>query len=104
MRQIIEEAAREKHSPGSDLQKMADLYRSFMDVERIESLGLSRLEAELEKIDAIRSQADLARYIGHAQGVGVAHLVRGRTRLGNLRAYGTGAASVGYPVGSRSRV
>src|SRR5262245_56262177 len=41
LRRIIEEAAAQKHpEPGSIEQKVGDLYRSFMDTSRIESLGI----------------------------------------------------------------
>ena len=73
LQRIIEDATGGEHPAGSDLQKMADLYESFMDVDRIEDLGLKRLWPELEEIDAIRSKNELVRYIGHAQSVGVAH-------------------------------
>lgn len=75
LRQIIEETAGEQYSAGSDRQKTADLYGSFMDVERLEALGLTRLQAELQRIDALRSQHDLAGYMGWAQSIGVAHPV-----------------------------
>ncbi|MDB6083131.1 MAG: family peptidase [Gammaproteobacteria bacterium] len=41
------------HLPGSDAQKIADLYASFMDEPRLETLGLAPLTAQLAEIDAL---------------------------------------------------
>ena len=58
---IIEEvAARTDLEPGSDEQKVADLYNSFMDTERLDALGLEPLEGALTVIDAIGDKGELA--------------------------------------------
>jgi endothelin-converting enzyme/putative endopeptidase len=58
---IIEEvAARTDLEPGSDEQKVADLYNSFMDTERLDALGMEPLEADLAKIDAVTDKNELA--------------------------------------------
>jgi putative endopeptidase len=60
---IIEEVASETDlEPGSNEQKVADLYNSFMDTERLEELGLSPLEARLAEIDAIADTDQLSAY------------------------------------------
>jgi len=60
VRVIIEElAGRTDLVPGSDEQKVADLYNSFMDVERLDRLGLAPLTAELARIDAITGKDEL---------------------------------------------
>lgn len=60
---IIEEVAvKIDLQPGSDEQKVADLYKSFMDTERLEELGMAPLEAELAKIDAIADKDELSAY------------------------------------------
>src|SRR5215470_5895284 len=41
LKEIVEEAASQKDAPhASDGQKVGDLYRSFMDTDRIEALGM----------------------------------------------------------------
>ena len=61
VRTIIEEVASETDlEPGSDEQKVADLYNSFMDTGRIEELGMTPLESELAKIDAIADKNELS--------------------------------------------
>jgi predicted metalloendopeptidase len=56
LRSIIEEtAAVRERKPGSDAQKVGDLYQSFMDTERVEALGLEPLRPELERVAAVAS-------------------------------------------------
>ncbi len=63
VRTIIEEVASETDlEPGSDEQKVADLYNSFMETERVEALGLSPLDAQLAEIDAIADKDELSAY------------------------------------------
>src|ERR1051326_430132 len=46
LKEIVEEAAAQKNArKGSEVQKVGDLYRSFMDTERIEMLGIKTLQA-----------------------------------------------------------
>jgi len=60
---IIEEvAAKTDLEPGSDEQKVADLYNSFMDTERLDELGMSPLAAQLAEIDAIANKDELSAY------------------------------------------
>ena len=44
-----------------------------MNTESVERLGLEPLKAEMGRIDAIATPRDVARYIGHAQRLGVGH-------------------------------
>ncbi|TKB50631.1 peptidase M13 [Ferrimonas sediminicola] len=68
---IIEElAAKPGLKAGSDEQKVGDLYRSFMDTDTIESLGLSPLEPEMDKIAKISSRNDVVAYFAHSQMIG----------------------------------
>jgi putative endopeptidase len=63
VRTIIEEVAvKTDLQPGSDEQKVADLYNSFMDTERLDELGMAPLEAELARIDAIADKDELSAY------------------------------------------
>ena len=48
LRVILEEAAAQPDKkPGSDAQKVGDLYASFMDSARVEQLGIAPLREEL---------------------------------------------------------
>jgi len=67
---ILEQAAAQKDATG-DLQKVGAFYASFMDEARAEQLAMAPLDAELKRIDAIRTPRDLAAAIGHLQRIGV---------------------------------
>lgn len=56
--------------PGSDEQKVADLYNSFMDTEHLDQLGMSSLEAELARIDAIADKDELSAYFARSEIMG----------------------------------
>jgi len=56
---------------GSDAQKLGDLYEAFLDEPAIEAAGLTPLEDELARIDALEDHAALIRYFGHALRAGV---------------------------------
>ncbi len=52
-------------APGADpaaaaAQKIADLYASFMDEPRLETLGLAPLQAQFAEIDALQDKRDIA--------------------------------------------
>lgn len=70
---ILEEASQQPAEAGSDRQKIGDFYASFMDEAGIEARGIEPLKDELTRIDQIASRQDLARYIGEAHRLGVAH-------------------------------
>jgi putative endopeptidase len=72
LREIIEKSATTPNNPpGSEAQKVGDLYNSFMDEPRAEELGLKPLEAELARIDAVKSKSDLPALIAHLHRIGV---------------------------------
>lgn len=72
LRTIIEDAATSKALvAGTETQKIADLYNSYMDEPRADELGLKPLEAELARIDAVTSRADLAGLIAQLHRLGV---------------------------------
>ncbi|HEX6637919.1 MAG TPA: hypothetical protein VF033_09710, partial [Steroidobacteraceae bacterium] len=73
VKQLIVAASEQPNRPaGSDAQKVGDFYLAYMDTNRVESLGLTPLAAEIAQIDAIRTPRDVARYIGYSQRIGVA--------------------------------
>jgi len=62
LRTIIEEAANAKDkTPGSDAQKVGDMYLSFMDSSRTDGLGLTPIEADLASVNNAQSKTDLVR-------------------------------------------
>jgi putative endopeptidase len=67
---IIESAAAGKFEPGSDEQKIGDLYKGYMDMKARDAVGLKPLAAEFKKIDAIASYQDLAAYFAYANRYG----------------------------------
>jgi predicted metalloendopeptidase len=71
VRAIVEEEGRKQGAPGSNSQKVGDLYKAFMDEAKIESLGVTPLSAELAKIAAIKDAKDLPAAFAHASRVGV---------------------------------
>jgi predicted metalloendopeptidase len=70
LRSIIEDAQK---APASDVgqRKIGDLYASFMDEARLESLGIKPLQPELARIDGLKSIGDLAGFIAHNNVLGV---------------------------------
>jgi putative endopeptidase len=62
VRAIIEEA--QQAEPGTEQRKIGDLYASYMDEERIESLGAAPLEPLLAEVAAVDSIADLLSTLG----------------------------------------
>jgi predicted metalloendopeptidase len=56
---IVEEAARSKAPAGSEARKIGDLYASYMDSARVESLGISPLKNDLATIAALKSASQL---------------------------------------------
>ncbi|MFO0915450.1 MAG: M13 family metallopeptidase [Pirellulales bacterium] len=72
VRKLVDEISQmENLEPGSDEQKIRDLYRSFMNESRIEELGLQPLREELARIDALQDKAELSEYFGRAARMGV---------------------------------
>jgi putative endopeptidase len=64
---IIQELAATAHAKGTDGQKMADLYRSYLNEELINVLGLNPLRGDIARIDNLNDAADLNRYWGENQ-------------------------------------
>lgn len=72
LRMIIEEAGNAPDKKeGSDVQKIGDLYASFMDTATVEELGLKPVRDELDRITALKTRSDVARHMGYLQTVGV---------------------------------
>ena len=61
---LVEELVKSSGARMPGENKIADLYRSYMDEATIESKGLAPLQADLAAIRAIRNQRSLARALG----------------------------------------
>jgi len=68
-RGLMEEAANAPE--GSEARKVGDYYASFMDEAAIDKTGLSPLKAEMARIAAMKTKADVAREIGMSQRIDV---------------------------------
>ncbi len=71
VREIVEGEARGPAAPGSNSQKVGDLYKSFMEEARIETLGVEPLKNGLAQINAIAGSKDLPAAFARAARSGV---------------------------------
>ncbi|MDP9806877.1 putative endopeptidase [Trueperella bonasi] len=56
---------------GSEIRKIADLYDSFMDVDRVNGLGAAPLQADFDLIREARDKDDLEIVVGRLYAIGV---------------------------------
>ena len=63
MRAVVNKAAADQAASG-DAAKVGAFYRSFMDEAKVEGLGATPLQANLAKVKAARTRADVARLMG----------------------------------------
>jgi putative endopeptidase len=71
VRALIKELAATEHAKGSEEQKIADLYKSYLDEELIEGAGLSPLRADLTRIDNLKTHKELNTLWGEWQRYGI---------------------------------
>ena len=71
VKMIIEESAEGDFAKGTDEQKVGDLYTSYMDMETRNALGVTPLQSEFAKIDALENYQDLAVYFAEANKLGI---------------------------------
>ena len=64
VREIIEGLASGDHAPGSNAQKIGDLFSSFMAEDRIEELGAEPVRADLEQVAALPDLDALVEFVG----------------------------------------
>ena len=57
---------------GSDEQKIGDLYTSFMDEKKLETLGYKPLAGELQRIRALKDKKGVPALVAHLSQIGVA--------------------------------
>lgn len=72
VREIIEELSHSVSPSGSNPQKIGDLFRSFMDEQRIEELGISPIAQDIKRTLSIASVAEFLETMGslEARGLG----------------------------------
>ncbi|MGH6949480.1 MAG: M13 family metallopeptidase, partial [Vitreimonas sp.] len=63
VRAIIEEVAAAGGAPGSNQQKIADLYNAYLNVDAINARGLEPAQADLAAIAALRTHEETARLV-----------------------------------------
>ncbi|CDZ91642.1 Neprilysin [Rhodococcus ruber] len=71
VRTLIEEAAASSAEPGTDAQRIGDLYASFMDTETVEAAGLDPIAGELAAVADAADRNALAAVLGRLQRVGI---------------------------------
>jgi putative endopeptidase len=68
---ILDEAARGNAPDGSEGRKVGDLYASYMDSARVESLGIAPLQPDLAAIAALTTTAQLPATFAHFARLGL---------------------------------
>jgi len=68
---LVEGMAQKVDPADADQAKIRDLYASFMDEARLETLGLKPLDAEFAAIDAVNGRSAVPALVAHLQRIGV---------------------------------
>ncbi|MDB5791379.1 MAG: peptidase [Massilia sp.] len=72
VRGIIEAAQKDpSKKAGTDVQKIGDLYASFMDEARLETLGVKPLASELQRIRTLKDKKAIPGLVAHLSKIGV---------------------------------
>ncbi|OFY94568.1 MAG: metalloendopeptidase [Bacteroidetes bacterium RIFCSPLOWO2_12_FULL_31_6] len=74
IQQICVASSKSNAAKGSNSQKIGDFYKSGMDTITLEKLGISPLQEELNKIDNVKSSAELIKEIAHLHQIGASPL------------------------------
>jgi len=71
LREVLESAAKTPGAAGSTNQKIGDFYASAMDEAAIETAGSKPIDADLARVDALKTTADVAALVRdwHAHGI-----------------------------------
>ena len=64
VRQIIEDLSKVDAESGTNAQKIGDLYRSFMDEDRIEALGVTPIAVDIKRSLAVKDAQELLSTMG----------------------------------------
>ncbi|KFZ31257.1 peptidase M13 [Pseudidiomarina salinarum] len=73
LRKIIETAAASNPEPRSNEAKLGNFYNSFMDVERLNSLGITPIAGDLEAIALLDNHTDAATHMATHARMGVSN-------------------------------
>ncbi|WP_024330284.1 M13 family metallopeptidase [Simiduia agarivorans] len=71
LRAIIEDAAKAGAQAGTEKQKVGDFFNSYMNTDKLETLGTQPLQPLLAEVDAIASKDALMTWFGNASRSGV---------------------------------
>ena len=71
LRGLIEDTQKTKHKQGTEAQKIADLYSSYMNEAALEKLGTRPLAGELSAIRGLKDKKALPGMIAHLTRIGV---------------------------------
>ena len=74
VKQIIIDQANSAGAPGSNAQKIGDLYNSFMAEEKIEKLGIAPIEKDLAAAQSFKSKDEFLKLLGELEGDGLSGL------------------------------
>ncbi|WP_413336673.1 M13 family metallopeptidase [Brevibacterium sp. GP-SGM9] len=77
VRDIITSVSDSVQEPGSEGQKVADLFTSFMDVDRINELGVHPLDSSFAAIDAAEDKSELAALLARFEIEGIGGVLGG---------------------------
>ncbi len=68
LKEIIEGSAKAKSKPeGSNVQKIGDMYLSFMDSNHVEKLGIGPIKNQLKAISKVKNKKVLIKYIAQLE-------------------------------------
>ena len=68
---IVDELSKQQSAEGSAEQKVSYLYANFIDEKGIEALGIKPIQAEISKVDALKTKKDIAQLAAHFSRIGV---------------------------------
>ena len=72
LRTIVDSVSKNKAvTPGSNEQKIADVYASYMDEPTLDTLGITPLNSQVALIDALQDKKQIAGMIAHLSRIGV---------------------------------
>jgi len=72
VRKIIDDLTNSKNlEPGSDDQRVADFFSSYMNMDRRNALGIEPIKADIDRIRSIKDKAELFSFFGYATRTGI---------------------------------
>lgn len=60
---ILDNLLKETYAKGTEGQKIQDIYATYMDMDKRNADGIAPIKGDLAKIDAIKTMADLQKYL-----------------------------------------